>query len=67
MCRGATALHLRMGVEPNTLVPLDGIEVILGLGLLPATITFMAELLVHLCNKKVNTKADNKIKKAWMP
>ena len=41
--------------------------IILGLGLLPATITFMAELLVHLCNKKVTTKADNKIKKAWMP
>ena len=41
--------------------------IILGLGLLPATITFMAELLVNLCNKKAVTKPDNKIKEAWMP
>ena len=52
--------------------------IILGLGLLPATITFMAELLVNRCkNKKKNknkknnnkaiTKPDKEIKEAWMP
>ena len=41
--------------------------IILGLGLLPATIAFILELLHHQSKKKTVTKTKIMIPEAWMP